>query len=206
MGGAPAELLNDAQLAAADEIRHAQICFSFAAAFGSESPSPSAFPFDSKASASIDTDLAGMAAATAREGCVNETISASMMAVAASQAKDPAVRSAMESIVEDESRHAALAWRTVKWALEKGGYEVQQALKEAFSQAPGENYDGGASNELTGHGFLSSQDANAAARHTFDRIIKPAAALLLGTPSVNDCLGCGEGTCCVQKAVASALA
>jgi hypothetical protein len=41
------------------------------------------------------------------------------------------VRSTLEAIAEDETRHAALAWRTLEWALEQGGAAAASALREA---------------------------------------------------------------------------
>jgi hypothetical protein len=51
------------------------------------------------------------------------------------RASDPGVRRALTTIADDEARHAALAWRTVVWAIERGGSGVANAVHSAFAHA-----------------------------------------------------------------------
>ena len=57
--GAPAELLGAAQTAAADECRHAKICFGLAAVYGGRAVEPSCFPVGS--SMDLQADLKSVA-------------------------------------------------------------------------------------------------------------------------------------------------
>lgn len=36
---------------------------------------------------------------------------------------------------QDEARHAALAWRTLQWAVQQGGQSVAAAVRDAFAKA-----------------------------------------------------------------------
>jgi hypothetical protein len=115
--GAPASLLFAAQRAAADEVRHARICFALAAAYAGKPVEPNTFPLVSPVH--LETDLASVAASTTAEGCIEETLSCLTMAESCSRCEDPVVRACLTSIIRDEARHAALAWQTVAWTLQK---------------------------------------------------------------------------------------
>jgi len=49
------------------------------------------------------------------EGCVRETFGALEATFQAKNANDPQIRRVMRRIAEDETRHAALAWRVAAW-------------------------------------------------------------------------------------------
>src|SRR5260221_2725836 len=68
------------------------------------------------------------------EACVGETCAALEAAEAAERATDPVVRSVLRCIASDESRHAELGWRFVRWALETMGTEVRAVLEQELAQ------------------------------------------------------------------------
>jgi hypothetical protein len=53
------------------------------------------------------------------EGCIGETASAIEAAETLEHVTDPALRGILAGIVADERRHAELAFRFVRWALER---------------------------------------------------------------------------------------
>lgn len=114
--GAPAELVSDAQQAIGDEVEHAKIAFTLAAHYGGTAVAPG--KFDLAGGLEHAQDVREILASVIAEGCVGETIAATEIAVAAANASDPAVRRALATIADDESRHAALAWKTVRWIVE----------------------------------------------------------------------------------------
>ncbi|MBV1858320.1 MAG: ferritin-like domain-containing protein, partial [Nannocystaceae bacterium] len=122
--GAPPELVEGAHLAALDEIRHAKTCLSLARACGAGALEPGCLAPVPQRSA----QLARFAADTFIEGCVGESIAALVVTRAAAGAEDPTVREALEEIAADEARHAALAWRMVSWAVDRGGAPVREAV------------------------------------------------------------------------------
>jgi hypothetical protein len=159
--GAPADLVEAAHRAALDEVRHARLCFALARAYGGSPVAPGPFPLGG--AVPVASRLSDLAAAVAKEGCVNETIAAILAAEQLARATDPAVREALAAIADDEARHAELAYRTVAWAIREGGAEVHAAVASVFEEAARSVPAGGA----------------AAARALCD-VVLPCARALLG--------------------------
>lgn len=112
--GAPADLLADTQRAAADEVEHARLAFGLASAYQGAPVGPG--PLDlSGAAPALDARSALFALVD--EACVGETLGAAEAAEAARRCTDPAVAAVLQRIARDEARHAALAWRTLRWLL-----------------------------------------------------------------------------------------
>ena len=51
------------------------------------------------------------------------------------RATDATAREVLEQIWQDESKHAALAWRTIKWAMRQADKEGDGSVKAAVVQA-----------------------------------------------------------------------
>jgi len=128
--GAPARLLEGVAAAMADEVRHAQAAYALASgADGAVGPGPLAVPTPAVPS------LVELATATVRDGVVNESLAAAVAAARLASATDPAVVAALRAVVDDEARHAALAWQIVAWACEVGGAAVQAACDDELASA-----------------------------------------------------------------------
>jgi hypothetical protein len=121
---APAELVQACERAAADEVEHARLCFALAERFGGPAVEPTALPDLGPRSSSPLT----VALDTFVEGCVGETIAAACARQAASLATDPVARAVLERIADDETEHAALAWRTIAWIIQREGALVLTAI------------------------------------------------------------------------------
>ncbi len=130
---APPELVEACQHATLDEIDHARRCFSLATAYAGRPLGPGPLP----ALAPRGKDIVGLALDTFVEGCVGETIAALVAERAGERTRDPAVRATLRVIAEDEARHAALAWRTIAWAVQTGGAPVESALRRLLERPPG---------------------------------------------------------------------
>ena len=184
---APAELVAGAQAALADEIEHARLCFSLASAYQGHAQGPGPLPIEG-ALAGVPT-LTELAVAAVVEGCVGETIAASIARVSAEGARDPAVRAALKRIAADESRHAAFSWRLVRWILEVGDSSLRSAVREAFEIAlqrppkPRKQASGVDRECWTAHGRLSSEVEDAVIRETLCEVIEPCSRTLLGQVS-----------------------
>ncbi|MEM6293821.1 MAG: hypothetical protein AAGA54_21275 [Myxococcota bacterium] len=122
----PPELIAGAHRAALDELEHTRICLGLARACGAKPVEPGAL----RAVPQREADLARFAADTFIEGCVGETVAALMVTRAARDA-DPSIRAPLERIADDETQHAALAWRMVAWAVKRGGAPVLDAVEAA---------------------------------------------------------------------------
>jgi hypothetical protein len=182
--GAPADLVIAAHQAALDEVRHARICFALAQGYAGAPIGPSAFPFDG--AVAVSSDLASLAATTAREGCIGETLAAVIAAEQLARAADPAVRRALSAIAEDESRHAELAWRTVAWAVDRGGEAVRTAVAAVFAEARrdmprvAEGVAALAPELLGSHGRLDAATTREALARALEEVVCPCFASLLG--------------------------
>ena len=183
--GAPPELLEGAHHAALDEIRHAKTCLSLARACGAASLQPAPLPSVPQR----DADLARFAVDTFVEGCVGETTAALAINRAAGAAPHPAVRVALQGIAEDEGRHAALAWRMLKWAVATGGPRVVRALRQRASALrvhrtalgnPSLRQD---PDGLAALGRLDAHEQAQAQRDAWQGIIEPMLQTLIGAPS-----------------------
>jgi hypothetical protein len=152
--GAPAELVERAHRAFADETRHARICFAFASAHAGEPVGPGALDVSQ---ALNDGRFEHIVCTAILEGCVGETLAAAEAREAAANASDPRVAAALHAIAEDEAEHAALAWRFVAWAIDAADAEARAAIhrelaRVASSAAPAVTDD--APLELARHGFV----------------------------------------------------
>ncbi len=177
--GAPSDLVRAAHEAALDEIRHAELGFALASAYAGEALSPSALP--EAARLSLASDLASLAAAAVKEGCVGETLAALVASAQHDVATDAAVRAALDVVRADEARHAELAWKLVAWALRSGGEDVRVAVVTAFEEAAQELYAARAEGTWSAHehGRLSEVEAKAARVRGLELVVRPAMDALL---------------------------
>ncbi len=174
--GAPPELLDRAQQAAGDEIRHARACFTLASACAGRTLAPGALRARPEPAAS----LADLAESVARDAAINETLAAVQAAEQLARATDPVVRAVLATIVADEARHAELAWATLRWALAAGGDEVRTRLVEVFAEATAPTLADHPEVAVPSHGVLGRDALRAALEGALTHVVGPAAAALLG--------------------------
>jgi hypothetical protein len=180
--GAPPDLVAAAQSAMADETKHAQLAFALARSYADREVGPGALAIE----ACLDgTDLACLVATVFVEGCIGETVAAVEAREALEHAGDPAVRAILETIAEDETRHAALAWTTVAWAIAVGGQSVHDRIEEAIAQetkqepADGVGGAGPDDDELLRHGIVGESLRMRLRRAVLAEFVLPGARQLL---------------------------
>lgn len=181
--GAPFDLVRDTQLAMADEIRHARRCFDLAALYGESGVVLGPLDFGV---IRADASLASVVRSTIVEGCVGETVAATMAAHASITTREPATAAVLAEIAEDESRHAELAWRFVAWALARDP-SLHSVVKSAFDHAIAKLVRGaeGAVDadehtpHLSAHGRLSSARKQRAILAAVSEVISPCSRALL---------------------------
>jgi hypothetical protein len=132
--GAPAELVAESARAQADEILHARIAFGFASAHAGVSIGPEPLEVGDCLGAS---SLVSVARTTFLEGCIGELTAALEAREFAGNTQDPVEREAWALIAEDESRHAALAWRFLKWAFEQSPESLAEELSQILRRERG---------------------------------------------------------------------
>ncbi len=184
--GAPAHLLRRAQQAMADEIRHAELCFSIARALGGDPVGPGPLPIEDALSGRRDPRA--LLEALIREGCVGETLSALVAAAARDAATAPAVRAALGSIAADELAHAELAWATVAWARAAASPDLTKAIDDALDACAATlslDLDPEVDTAtLHAYGRLTLAERRAIMQRGFDDVVLPLArAMRSGEPS-----------------------
>jgi hypothetical protein len=134
------------------------------------------------------TDLAGVAAAAVRDGCIGETVASLVAAEQLACCEDGAVRAVLSAIAEDEARHAELAWRFVRWAVETGDARVREAVAAAFAEGARASFApvaGAASSaDLTSAGRLPAGEIACVGARAMADVVLPCARSLLGDPGV----------------------
>jgi hypothetical protein len=180
---APPDLVMRSQRASLDEIRHARACFALAERHGGVAQGPSSLVVHD---AMGEMSLADIAALTAEEGCVGETLGAALAAEQLAVTTDPATIGILRRIAADEARHAELAWRFVKWAAMTGGEEVERAIVRGVERAVAgtlaaelRTYDGIDLDVLHAHGKLTCHEARAVVLRTIEEVVRPCLAAVL---------------------------
>lgn len=171
--GAPTALLADHLQAGLDEVKHTEMAFEVARRLGARPQVPGPMPVP----APREPTLARLAGDTFIEGCVNETIAALVASRAATHCADPTTRATLETIAQDEAAHAALAWRTVRWALDRDRRSVSARLASIALPNPG---PGRRQAGLLEHGVLDEHHLHRATEEAVARIIVPLYDELLG--------------------------
>ncbi|HEY6080394.1 MAG TPA: ferritin-like domain-containing protein, partial [Polyangiaceae bacterium] len=131
--GAPPELVDSCTQALADETAHTKLCFRIASAYAGRALGPG--PLDIQRSLE-QSSLAQIVELVIAEGCFGETSAALDALEAAQNASDPVIAASYARIATDEQRHAELAFRFVRWALERGDESVPDAVRSAVLTPP----------------------------------------------------------------------
>jgi hypothetical protein len=176
---APPSLVAGAHRAASDEVRHACVCFSFAAEYRGEAAQPGGL---SLSGLETPIDLESVALATVVEGCVGETLAAAVVARQAELCTDPMRKRALAMIASDEADHAEHAWRVVAWALVRAP-ELARLIHRAIANAVS-TFAYAAPPDLTrdvlhAHGRLTHDELEEVVGSHQREVIAPLAAQLL---------------------------
>lgn len=174
--GAPPDLLLACHEAAADEVRHAATMYRLASAAAGSPVGPG--PLDVRG-VTPRTDVEAVLVGLIEEAAVNETLSAGLAMLEASEAQDPTLRALLTGIAHDEQRHAQLAWRTLRWLLDTHP-ELTDLARTTFATAV-ERFV--AATPSTLHrptlGILGGDARTRAVSRIADQVVRPAAAALL---------------------------
>jgi hypothetical protein len=175
--GAPADLVHRAQVAGADELRHARACYGLASAYAGTRLGPRGIV---SPPIHLAQDLASLAVATAREGCIGETIAAHLAAALAERATDPAVVEVLRAIADEEGAHAELSWAILAWAIAEGGDPVREAVAPVFAEVPHLSGDGAPDDpRLVAHGLVSDHEKAAICEEGHRAVVGVLAGALL---------------------------
>jgi len=148
---APSDLVEGALKAGMDEIRHARTSFDVASILLGKPVGPGPLP---PSIHNFGHDLTSLALAVAREGCIDETLSA---IVADLEVEDISkvlqegsqgymysnierdtltwIKHEMRTIAKEESSHAALAWRTLNWVCDTDSDVCDAVHRDVFDES-----------------------------------------------------------------------
>ena len=148
---APRDLVSDALKAGLDEVRHAKTSFDIASILAGRDVRPGPLP---PSSHEFHGDLRALALGVAREGCVDETLSAfaatfevdHITEVLEKEIQDSLysnierdtlafIRDELVKIAMDESNHSALAWRTLNWVCTVDPGACDSAYSDVFEES-----------------------------------------------------------------------
>jgi hypothetical protein len=178
--GAPPRLLADTRAALADELVHARLAFGLASAYAGAPVGPGALAVERCVGRGADRRaiLEGLIVAA----CVGETLASIEAQEAALQASDPVVRRTLQTIADDELRHARLGWRALAWMLDDADASLRRfalrTLAAAIAAIERESPVHGRPSSLREHGVLDDAlraDVRAAA---LAAVIRPCVAAL----------------------------
>jgi hypothetical protein len=180
--GAPAGLVRDPLAAGSDAIRHAELCFTLASAYDGAPLAPDLLPVGRELP--LEGELTSVVTEAVAAGCIGQTLAALEAAARLSRTTDPAVAAALRTMIEDETRHAELAWRVVTWAIRTGGETARDAAARTFAcftVAPPRPTDleGVCLTSFAQHGRLTAAEAHGAAVDALEHVVRPTAAAML---------------------------
>jgi len=182
--GAPAELVASAGRAMSDETEHAKLAFALASAYAGAPVGPGPLCIDGSLN---QVELEPCVVNAFLEGCLGETVAALEAREAAELASDPAVRSVLLRVADEEARHALLAFEFVKWALPRASASLRRALEatleteleravRALETAP---KAGPGEAELVAHGVLPERRRRELRRSVLSEVVAPCVAEVL---------------------------
>ncbi len=177
--GAPPGLLVATQAAMADEVEHARLCFAQARRHGGTPLGPGPLVIDGGALARAG-DPAAIAVAVLVEGCVGEGAAAAEAAMAAEACEDPEARAVLATLARDEARHAALAWSTLRWLIDRFGETVAIPLRQCLATLAPPALPTGPDPRI--HGHLSTRERRLIHRELLASVVRPLATTLLAAP------------------------
>lgn len=181
--GAPSELIMRTNAALVDETKHARMAFALASAYQGKPMGPGRLAMDGVMAEG--DDVTSFVRRVIREGCIGETVAAVEAGEAGARANDPVIRRALEMIAADESEHAELAWRTVKWALNTFGADVRETIREEMARLADEM---GAAHEtrrterdeaLLDHGVVTAEVRGSIRRAALKQVVLPCLGALV---------------------------
>lgn len=182
--GAPADLVEAAQRASLDEVEHARSCFGLASRFAGAPLGPSALDMHG---VELARSLPELALAVLREGAIGETLAAALAHEQCAAATDADCRRALERIARDEAAHAVLAWRFLRYAVDRCGAPLAEELRTAAAAARHFVATPVALSEVVAarYGRLLEHRQVAVVDETWREVIEPALQALSGSTSAS---------------------
>ncbi|MCA8921248.1 MAG: hypothetical protein KDD82_05530 [Planctomycetes bacterium] len=183
VGASPA-LIAGAHMAALDEVKHAQLCYSLASAYAEEPLGPSAFPQacvpEQRVAWTREDLLERLALESLTDGCLTEGFAAALACEAGRRAQHPALIKVHAIVGADERTHAELAWSVLTWCLDQSGDVLRArvaAEAERLPRAVAPQGPRALAEQQRDHGQLSQDERQALYAATRTEVLRRAAPL-----------------------------
>jgi len=121
----PADLLLAIQTATADEVKHAQSAAHILSTLTKKQVSFGALPLEG---ITLKTSRRELIEALIREACMSETLGVAEITEALRLSEQELVSQHLNTLLEDETMHAALAWRSLRWLITSAHNSEQAEL------------------------------------------------------------------------------
>ena len=136
--GGPAELVEGAHRAAAEEIDHARRCFALAAGYGGRSHSAEPMPDLLRGGLDMRGDpLVHLAVESLEDGCLLEDFNADVAAACEAACEERATKDVLARIAREERSHAEFSWDLLRWLVARGGSRVSRAIERRAATLDG---------------------------------------------------------------------
>lgn len=179
LGSSP-PLVDMAQQAASDELRHARLCRELIVHFGGAPPTENpCVPAGNVAPAGLEGRERLLYELVALS-CITETLSTALLGELVARARDPVCKQAMHSVLRDEVNHSRLGWAFLAEERARGvrdcvGRHVPEMLEAAlgphffsFAEAPDTQQK-----ELAALGSLERPERQRIVRQTLESVVFP---------------------------------
>ena len=160
----------------------ARLCFAEARRHRDQPLGPGPLAQDAAVLARVGDPIA-ITLAVFDEGCVGEGVSAAIAGLAAEACRDEPTAALLRRICADESRHAALAWKTLRWLLDRFGDRVATPLRARLATLTVPPVPHTPHPDLRAHGRLAPRECATIHRAVLRRVVRPLADTLLSQPA-----------------------
>ncbi len=131
--GAGPELLQKVFLAGLQEIKHSQLCFSMASAFGQKRWGGAKIS-EINALNLKSTSLSQLAVECFVDGCVMESFNADVASESLKIVEDQATQKVLSVIAKDETFHGELSWDILRFLISQGGPDLVRLLTDELKK------------------------------------------------------------------------
>ena len=174
---APHEIVRQAAVAVADEVRHAEICVHVARAYWPQCPPPDPGSVVDEPAHGGDAELAAVLF-TVMQSCVNEGVASVYLERCLAESRYVLARAAVRDILEDEIHHARFGWSLLSsdimrtsWRVAVG--EALPALLQRVSDAWMAHEASGLPEVPRGHGTIEKGAMPEVLRSAYEDLVLP---------------------------------
>jgi hypothetical protein len=167
---APLDLVAEAQRASLDELAHYRSCIAQVRRLSGTEVRLGALLADGCLDS---TSLEDLVSTNVLEGCIGETLAATIVSERARRAPVQELRVMFAGIAADEERHAALAFRILRWALAIGGAPARRAALVALDRGAPPPCDGASARGVRAPELFDKEAEHAIAVRAYRQVVVP---------------------------------